>query len=90
MTDRVKMERDTWSKDGQYLIRATASFLPDVNNRPIDIVTGFVVVFFGNPESTGNPAIFMSSTQSHSNDLLEQLREAEHLGRDYIDSVRSR
>lgn len=81
------MTRDSWSLDGQYFLRATVNFLPDINLREVDVINGSVRVYLGDLEIAGSMAIFMSETQSHSDDLYGQLDVAEQLGRDYINSI---
>jgi hypothetical protein len=86
MNIRTDIFRETWSADGRYLIRAYAKVVADFARG--SRAMGVVQVFDGDPSLTGKPDIFLSSSKLHGNDLLDELQNAERIGRDFIADFR--
>lgn len=54
----------------------------------IQVAKAVVHVFDGDPAVTGMPAVFYAFSQLHSYDLLDELQNAERIGREFVDSIR--
>jgi hypothetical protein len=80
--------RSIWSPDRRYLILAHAKFrnVRGLNDRPI--AKAIVIVFEGDPAASDTPAVFSSYSELHSYDLLDELQNAERIGRDFVASIR--
>jgi hypothetical protein len=52
------------------------------------IAQAVVHVYDGDPVVTGKAAIFNAFSKLHSYDLLDELQNAERIGRDYVHSIK--
>jgi hypothetical protein len=53
----------------------------------IQIAKAVVHVYDGDPVITGQAAIFYAFSELHSYDLLDELQNAERIGREFVDSI---
>ena len=83
-----ELSRSVWSTDGRYLMMTHAKFQNSRNASDIQIAKAVVRVYDGDPVVTGKDAIFYSFSELHSYDLLDELQNAERIGREFIDSLR--
>lgn len=67
---------------------ANAKFRNLRSSLGIQIAKAVVHVFDGDPTVTGKAAIFYSFSELHSYDLLDELQNAERIGREFVDSIR--
>lgn len=88
MHNRNEILRETRSADGKYFIRAYAKIPRLGLLGHMARAIGLVQVFEGDPSVTGNPEIFLSASRLNGTDLLDELQNAERIGRDYVDSLR--
>lgn len=88
MRNRKDIYRETWSADGKYLIRAYARFSIEAAVEGSHKVVGVVQVFEGDPKLSGMPEIFLSSSKLNGTDLLDELQNAEWLGRDFVAKIK--
>lgn len=88
MRIRTEIYRETWSSDRRYLIRAYAKLVPGFDAVCDSAAMGVVQVFEGDPAVTGLPEIFLSSSKLNCADLLDELQNAERIGRDFITKTR--
>jgi hypothetical protein len=82
-----ELSRSTWSPDGRYLVVAHAKFRELRTDADRKIAKAVVHVFEGDPAITGAPAIYYAFSELHSRDLLDELQNAERIGRDFVSSV---
>ena len=80
--------RETWSADGRYLIRAYARIADATYVGYVSRALGVVQVFDGDPAVNGKAEVFLSSSRLNSYDLLDELQNAESIGRDFIAAMR--
>lgn len=80
--------RETWSPDRRFLIRAYARNSVETNVKNVFRTVGVVQVFEGDPKLSGMPEIFLSSSKLNGNDLLDELQNAEWLGRDFVAKIK--
>lgn len=88
MRTRYEISRDTWSADGRYLIRAYAKIPRIAPLGHMARAIGLVQVFDGDPSLTGNRELFLSASELNSTDLLDELQNAERLGRDFVAKIK--
>lgn len=88
MRTRNEIFRETRSADGRYVIRAYARIGDQHTMASVFGVLGVVQVFDGDPSINGRPEIFLSSSKLNSHDLLDELQNAERIGRDFIAGIR--
>lgn len=88
MRNRKDIYRETWSADGRYLIRAYAKFSVETATEGSKKAIGVVQVFEGDPTLSGAPEIFLSSSKLNCIDLLDELQNAEWLGRDFVAKIK--
>jgi hypothetical protein len=83
-----ELSRSIWSADGKYLMTSHAKFRDTrgLTNRPI--AKAVVLVFDGDPLLTGQQPIFSALSDLHSYDLLDELQNAERIGREFVASIR--
>jgi hypothetical protein len=83
-----ELSRSIWSSDEKYLMMSHAKFKDARawNARPI--AKAVVLVFEGDPLKTGDLPIFSALSDLHSFDLLDELQNAERIGRDFLTSIR--
>ena len=67
---------------------AHAKFRERMVANGIFIAQAVVHVFDGDPFRTGESAIFYSFSDLHSSDLLDELQNAERIGRDFLNSIK--
>jgi hypothetical protein len=82
-----EMSRSNWSRDGRFLIMAHVKYRSLRSAMGIQIAKAVVHVFDGDPAVNGMPAIFYAFSELHSYDLLDELQNAERIGRDFVDSI---
>jgi hypothetical protein len=82
-----EISRSIWSLDGRYLIMAHAKFRERLAACGIFVAKAVVHVFDGDPFITGESAIFYSFSELHSGNLLDELQNAERIGRDFLTSI---
>lgn len=83
-----EISRSMWTSDGRYLVMAHAKFRARLAASGIRVAKAVVHVFEGDPVITGASAIFYSFSELHSSDLLDELQNAERIGRDFLASIR--
>lgn len=66
---------------------AHAKFRNLRNSLGIQIAKAVVHVFDGDPLITGESAVFYAFSELHSYDLLDELQNAERIGRDFVASI---
>jgi len=88
MSNRKDIYRETWSADGRYLIRAYARFSVATAIKGSYKTVGVVQVFEGDPKLSGMSEIFLSSSKLNGIDLLDELQNAEWLGRDFVANIK--
>jgi hypothetical protein len=83
-----ELARSVWSPDKKYLVMAHARFrtVHGPGGRPI--AKAMVHVYQGDPTVTGASSIFSCFSMLHCSDLLDELQNAERLGRDFLASLR--
>jgi hypothetical protein len=84
---QTQVSRETWSADGKYMVVSLAKHFPNVDHRRFDIVKASVQVFKGDPGLTTKIPIFIGNIDVYSNDMDDQLDEAERLGLSFIASI---
>jgi hypothetical protein len=82
----TEISRSVWSPDGKYLIIAQAKFRIFKGLPEQFIAKAVVHVFKGDPIISGASSIFSGFSNLHSSDLLDELQNAERIGRDFIAS----
>jgi hypothetical protein len=88
MYKSTEISRSVWSSDGRYLVMAHAKFRERLAACGVRVAKAVVHVFEGDPVLTGASAIFYSFSELHSGDLLDELQNAERIGRDFLASTR--
>lgn len=87
MQKKERLQRETWTLDHQYLIRAYAKFDgPQVNSKK-RYARAVVQVFKGDPAITFECEIFFAVSVLHGEDLLDELQNAERIARDFIEAT---
>jgi hypothetical protein len=87
MPNKNEISRETWSTDSQYFLRAFAIIAKSVGPAGIPVAKAIVQVFRGHPAVTSASEIFISMSTLGSYDLLDELQNAERIGRDFIASI---
>ena len=87
MHKRKDILRETWSANGRYLIRAYSKIADAIHVGYVPHVMGVVQVFDGDPSVNGKPEIFLSCSKLNGFDLLDELQNAERIGRDFIAAI---
>jgi hypothetical protein len=82
------MSRSIWSSDGKYLMMSHAKFREAKGWMGQPIAKAVIFIFEGDPVITGAPSIFSALSTLHSFDLLDELQNAERIGREFVDSIR--
>ena len=67
---------------------AHAKFRELRTSADLQIAKAVVHVFDGNPAVSGAGAIYHAFSELHSSDLLDELQNAERIGRDFVSSMR--
>lgn len=67
---------------------AHAKFLTSMGVSGQPIAKAVVHVYEGDPLITGATSIFHGFSNLHSYDLLDELQNAERIGRDFLNSIR--
>jgi hypothetical protein len=88
MVKSREMSRSVWTTDGKYLVMAHAKFRTVRGLTGQRIAKAVVHVFAGNPVVSGVDAIFSGFSDLHSYDLLDELQNAERIGRDFVAALR--
>jgi hypothetical protein len=88
MIKNKEISRTTWSSDGKYQIVAYAKFDPVIGVTTIPTARAVVHVFEGDSMAPSSSSIFASLSDLHCNDLLDELQNAERIGRDFINMMR--
>jgi hypothetical protein len=88
MHNSKEMSRSVWTSDGKYLIMAHAKFSSARSVSGAQIAKAVVHVYEGDPVVMKKAAIFEAYSKLHSYDLLDELQNAERMGRDYVDSIK--
>jgi hypothetical protein len=83
-----EISRSVWSSDGNYLVMAHAKFRTTRGITGQLIAKAVVHVYEGDPVITGAASIFFAFSHLHSCDLLDELQNAERIGRDFLTSIR--
>lgn len=83
-----EISRRLWSSDGRYLVMAHAKFRERMAACGVHVAIAVVHIFEGDPVLTDASAIFYSFSQLHSGDLLDEVQNAERIGRDFFASTR--
>lgn len=82
-----EISRSMWTSDGRYLVMAH-KFRARLAASGIRVAKAVVHIFEGDPVITGASAIFYAFSELHSSDLLDELQNAERIGRDFLASIR--
>lgn len=88
MSNRKDIYRKAWSADGRYLIRAHARSSVDTAIKSSYKTVGVMQVFEGDPKISDMSEIFGSPSKLNDIDLLDELQNAEWLGRDFIAKIK--
>jgi hypothetical protein len=88
MNESKEMSRSIWSLDGKFLMTSHAKFRETRGLTGQPIAKAVVLVFEGDPLFTGKQPIFSAFSDLHSYDLLDELQNAERIGRDFVSSTR--
>lgn len=88
MRNRKVIYRETWSADGRYLISAYARYTVETAIEGSYKTVGVVQVFERDPELSGAPEIFLSSSKLNGTGLLDELQNAEWLGQNFVAKFR--
>jgi hypothetical protein len=88
MDELNELARSVWSPDKKYLVMAHAKFRTVHGPNERAIAKAVVHVYRGDPIVTGASSIFSCFSMLHSSDLLDELQNAERLGRDFLASLR--
>jgi hypothetical protein len=83
-----ELSRSIWSPDGRYLVMAHAKFRNLRTAAGIRIAKAVVHVFDRDPVVAGAAPLYYAFSELHSYDLLDELQNAERIGRDFISSIR--
>ena len=90
MSHRKELFRETWSSDRKYLIRAYAKVVAQPGITRVFTAIAFVQVFEGDPKITPPRELFFSASELNAHDLLDELQNAERIGRDFIAGISPR
>lgn len=88
MRKSEELSRSIWTPNGRYLIMAHAKFRELRTVSGLEIAKAVVHVFDGDPVASGATAIYYAFSELHSSDLLDELQNAERIGRDFVSSIR--
>jgi hypothetical protein len=83
-----EMSRSVWLLDKKYLVMAHAKFRTVRGLTGQLIAKAVVHVYEGDPVVSGASSIFSGFSDLHSYDLLDELQNAERIGRDFVSSLR--
>lgn len=79
--------RSIWSLDRRYLVLAHAKFRNVRGPAGQPIAKAVVIVFEGDPAVEGTPVVYSAFSNLHSCDLLDELQNAERIGRDFVGAI---
>lgn len=88
MAKSREISRSVWTTDGKYLVIAHAKFRTVRGLTGQRIAKAIVHVYASDPVVTGGSTIFSGFSDLHSYDLLDELQNAERIGRDFVASLR--
>jgi hypothetical protein len=83
-----EMSRSIWTPDGKYLVMAHAKFRTVRGPTGQRVAKAVVHVYAGDPLVSGVDWIFSGFSELHSYDLLDELQNAERIGRDFVAALR--